>query len=157
MVLQAIAGTNYGSNTQLSARGTGTSLIETFFRFTLPTAPEGYALVGATMGVRTSTDPTAGSVDTFTFATVAGDWTEDGVTWANRPTAGGTTLGTLSGAGATNTPYSSAFDASSVQSLLGQTVSIRLAGNGSDNLRLWSSEAATAYRPVLTLNYEPIG
>ncbi|MET0861431.1 MAG: LamG-like jellyroll fold domain-containing protein [Microbacterium sp.] len=158
MVFQAIPTTNYGNDQQLSARGAGTSLIESFLRFTLPAAPAGYALSGATMAVRTSTDPTAGSVDTFTFAVVTGDWTESGVTWANRPTTVGSTLGTLTGATATNTAYSSTLSAAAVQALLGQTVSVRLSGNGTDNVRLWSTEAATAAnRPVLTLNYTPIG
>jgi hypothetical protein len=158
MVYQAIPSTNYGNDQQLSARGSGTSLIESFLRFTLPEAPAGYTLNSATLAVRTSTDPTATSVDTFTFAVVTGDWTEAGVTWANRPTTVGATLGTFSGAAATNTPYSSTLSVSAVQPLLGSTVSVRLAGNGTDNLRLWSTEAAaTANRPVLTLNYIPIG
>jgi fibronectin type 3 domain-containing protein len=158
MVFQVFPSTNYGNDQQLSARGVGTSQIESFLRFTLPAAPAGYALNSATLAVRTSTDPTANSVDTFTFAVVTGDWTEAGVTWANRPTTVGTTLGTLSGAATTNTPYSSTLSVSAVQPLLGSTVSVRLAGNGSDSLRLWSTEAATTtYRPVLTLNYTPIG
>ncbi|GHD45400.1 DNRLRE domain-containing protein [Mycetocola manganoxydans] len=158
MVFQATPTTNYGSDQQLSARGAGTSLIESFLKFSLPEAPAGYSLNSATVSVRTSTDPSAGSVDTFTLAVVTGDWTEAGVTWANRPTSVGQTLGTLSGASAVNSPYSSTLADPAVQSLLGQTVTMRLAGNGTDNLRLWSSEAAaSAYRPVLTLSYVPIG
>ncbi|GHD45404.1 hypothetical protein GCM10008097_14640 [Mycetocola manganoxydans] len=158
MVFQIAPSTNYGNDTQVSARGSGGSPTESFLRFTLPAAPAGHTLSGATLSTRTSTDPAAGSGDTFTFAVVTGTWTEAGVTWANRPTAAGATLGTFSGATATNSPYSSALSIGAVQPLLGQTVSVRLAGNGSDNVRLWSSEAATtAYRPVLTLTYTPIG
>ncbi len=158
MVFQAIPTTNYGNDQQLSARGSGPSLIESFMRFTLPAAPVGYALSSATLAVRTSTDPTSGSVDTFTFNVVTGDWTESGVTWTNRPTAIGATLGSLTGATATNTEYSSSLTAAEIAPLLGQTVSVRVGGNGTDNLRLWSSEASYApYRPVLTLNYTPNG
>ncbi|MFU8946728.1 LamG-like jellyroll fold domain-containing protein [Mycetocola zhadangensis] len=158
MVFQANAGTNYGNDQQLSARGTGTSLVESFLRFTLPSAPSGYALSSATMSVRTSTDPAANSVDTFTFAVVGGAWTEAGITWTNRPTTAQATLGTLSGTAATNSPYSSNLSIAAVSPLLGQTVSVRLASNGADNLRLWSTEApSTAYRPVLSLTFTPIG
>ncbi|MFU8946826.1 LamG-like jellyroll fold domain-containing protein [Mycetocola zhadangensis] len=158
MVLQATPTTNYGNDQQLSARGTGASMIESFLRFTLPQAPAGYTLNAASLAVRTSTDPAAGSVDTLTFAVVTGDWAESAITWANRPTVSTATLGTLSGATATNAPYTSALAVAAVQPLLGQTVSLRLVGNGSDNVRLWSTEAsATAYRPVLTLSYTPIG
>jgi hypothetical protein len=157
MVYQVAPTTNYGNDQQLSARGSGTSLIESFLRFALPAAPAGYSLSGATLAVRTSTDPIAGSVDTFTFATVTGTWTETGVTWANRPTTVGATLGTLAGATATNSAYSSALAVAAVQPLLGQTVSVRVAGNGPDNLRLWSTEATATYRPVLTLTYTPNG
>ncbi|AWB87296.1 DUF7594 domain-containing protein [Mycetocola zhujimingii] len=156
MVVQAAGGTNYGSNTQLSARGGGTAQIESFLHFDLPTAPIGYTLTGATFTVRTSTDPAAGSIDTFTLSTAADGWTEAGLTWNNRPTTSAQTMGTMGPMTATNTQYVGALSIETLGSLLGQTVSARFTGNGSDNVRLWSTESGTAsYRPMITLTYTP--
>jgi Fibronectin type 3 domain-containing protein len=155
MVYQAYPTTNYGSNTQLADSG-ATSQVQSFLKFAIPAAPTGTYLSGATLAVRTSTDPTAGSTSTHNLNIVTGTWDQGTVTWNTRPTAFGDLLGTITGATATNTPYTSTLSAASLQGLVGTTVSIALTTAGTDNLRLWSSEATTAsYRPLLTLVYTP--
>lgn len=154
MVYKNYPTTNYGSNTQLSSNA-GASVIESFLKFNVPAAPSGTVLSGATLSLRTSTDPTAGSADTHTLNLVnSGTWDQSTVTWNTRPTDLGAVLGTLSGATATNTPYTVTLDPSVLRTLVGTTVSMALSSTGTDNLRLWSSESTIAsYRPLLTLSY----
>ncbi|HWU46764.1 MAG TPA: DNRLRE domain-containing protein [Humibacter sp.] len=157
MVYQSNPTTNYGTNTQLSANG-GTNTVQSFLKFALPAAPAGTALTSATLRVRTSTDATAGSADPHAFRTATGDWSQSSVTWNTRPTSLGGTVGTLSGATATNTEYTVTLDAAQVAALLGGSATFALvADTGNvDNVRLWSDESATSsYRPLLTLTYTP--
>ncbi|WP_345068410.1 DUF7594 domain-containing protein [Leifsonia kafniensis] len=158
MVFKALPTTNYGSDTQLSSRGPDSnSPIESYLSFALPTAEPGTVLAGATLRLRTSTDAAAASADAHTLKLLAGAWTEEAVTWNNRPTGLGAALGTLSGASALNTNYQVVLDASQLAGLSGTTVSFALQSSaGSDNVRLWSNNSTTAsYRPLLTLSYEP--
>ena len=158
MVAGAAPTSNYATSNQLSSRGPGSSPSESFLKFALPEAPAGMALSGAVLSVRTSTDPTAGSADVHTFSVISAAWSEGTLTWNNRPTEAGSPVGTLSGATAVNTVYSSTWDAAVLQSRLGQTVSVKLSSVGADNLRLHSQNATSATnRPVLTLTYTPIG
>lgn len=155
MVYQALPTTNFGTDSQLSSRGAGgNSASESYLRFALPTAPAGTALSSATLTLRTSTDPSAGSADAHALRIVAGSWAESSVVWNNRPTGAGPDLGTVSGATATNTAYVTALNASTVNGYLGSAVSVALVSTGLDNLRLWSNNAPTAsYRPLLTLTF----
>jgi hypothetical protein len=159
MVAGAAPTANYGTSNQLSSRGPiGNTPSESFLKFALPAAPAGMALSGAVLSVRTSTDPTAGSADVHTMSVISTAWSESTIIWNNRPTEAGIALGTLSGATATNTAYSSNWDASVLQSRLGQTVSVKMTSTGGDNVRLNSQNGTTAsYRPILTLTYTPIG
>ncbi|MGO4301575.1 LamG-like jellyroll fold domain-containing protein [Leifsonia sp. RAF41] len=144
----------YGTTNQISSRFNTT--IESFLRFDLPAAPAGQVLTSATISVRTSTDPTAGSTDTHEFRLVNGAWDEATVTWNNRPTAVGSgVLGQLNGATALNTAYTATLSAADLAPLAGTSITLRLgSAAGSDNVRLWSREAPTAdYRPTLTLVY----
>lgn len=156
MVYKNYPTTNYGSNNQLSSNA-GASVIESFLKFAVPAAPAGTVLSGATLGVRTSTDATAGSADTHSLNLVnSGAWDQSTVTWNTRPTDLGAALGTISGATSTNTAYTATLDPAVLRTLVGTPVSIALSSTGSDNMRLWSSEAANAtYRPLLTLTYTP--
>ena len=155
MVLQSQPTLNQGASNQLSARGiNGAS--ESFLRFALPAAPAGRVLSSAVLSVRTSTDPTAGSVGVFPVTVLpGGSWSQSTVTWDTRPTGTGAAFGSLSGASATNSPYQVAGDAAALSGALGTAVTLRLGGGTtSDNVRLWSQEATTAsYRPVLTLTF----
>ncbi len=146
--------TNYGSDLQLSSRGAGTNVPTTsFLKFALPQAPAGTTLTSATITVRTSTDPTAGSTDVHTFTVVTGAWSESTVTWNTQPTGPGAVLGTLSGATAINTSYSSVWDISQLTPLAGTTVAVSLTDPGVDNIRLFSNNASATLRPYLTLVY----
>lgn len=155
MVYRSSPTTNYGSDTQLSSRGDGgNSPIESYLKFAIPAAPTGIVLSGATIRLRTSGDPTAGSLDSHTLRIVTGDWAESAVNWNNRPTGAGATLGAVSGATATNTAYTVPLNVAELSGLGGSTQSIALISTGLDNLRLWSNNAASAtYRPLLTLTY----
>ncbi|KAA9084082.1 DNRLRE domain-containing protein [Microbacterium radiodurans] len=156
MLSQAAPTTNYGSLNQISSRA-GASSVESLLSLPLPTAPAGTALTRATLSVRTSTDPTAGTLDATDFAVIPDTWNESTVTWSTRPTTSGTPLGRLGQAPATNTAYAVDLSATALQARLGSTATIRMTGAGADNLRLWSSEAATAsYRPVLALEFTPL-
>lgn len=155
MVYRINPTTNYGSDTQLSSRGDGgNSPIESYLKFAIPAAPAGLVLSSATIRLRTSGDPAAGSLDTHTLRVVTGDWTESTVNWNNRPTGAGATLGAVTGATATNTPYTVPLDTAALSGLVGSTQSFALVSTGTDNLRLWSNNAPSAtYRPLLTLTY----
>jgi hypothetical protein len=154
MVLKALPTTNFGSDNQLSSRGAGSSPIESYLKFAIPAAPAGTVLSGATLRVRTSTDPAAASADAHMFKLLSGEWTEGTVTWNNRPTGLGADLGGLTGATATNTAYTVTLDAAQLTSLAGTTVSVAMVSAGSDNLRLWSTNSTSVtYRPLLTLSY----
>lgn len=153
MVYQVNANSNYGSNNQLSSRG-GSSQIASYLAFNLPAAPAGTVLTGATLTVRTSTDPTAGSADAHALNLVAGGWGQSTITWNNRPTALGSQLGELTGATNPNTPQTIELTVAQLKDLVGSGVSMALTSAGNDNLRLWSNEAGnTTYRPLLTLTF----
>lgn len=158
MTAQSVPTTNLGSKEYLAARGAASSPQASFLSFPIPVAPAGSVLTSATLQVRTTTDPTSGSTDAFAYHLVNGTFSESSVTWNTRPTSLGATLGTLSGATALNTSYTTTLDASALARLTGQTVSIALVGDatGNDNVRLYSKEtASTTYRPLLTLTYTP--
>jgi fibronectin type 3 domain-containing protein len=155
MVAQSAPTTLYGSTNQLSARGTG-GTIESFIRLQLPAAPAGTVLTSVVLSVRTSNDSTAATTDSPQFRLVTGAWTEAAVNWSNRPTTTATgVLGTLTGATALNAPYTVALDAAGLSSFLGQTVTLRMSGSSGDNVRLWSAEASSSYRPTLRLSFSP--
>ena len=71
----------------ISARGTS-GTIESYLRFTLPAAPAGTELTGATLRLTTSTDTTAASTDAHTLSLMTGSWSEQSTTWNTRPTTG---------------------------------------------------------------------
>lgn len=146
------ATTNYGTGTQLSSRGTPE--LQTYLRYALPSLPSGATLTGATLRVRTSGDATAGSTDSFAVGVLSGSWSEASTTWTNRPSGVGSSIGSLSGATAVNSTYTATLDAAQLQSLMGASTSLAMTSTGSDNVRFWSREYATAnYRPTLTLTY----
>jgi fibronectin type 3 domain-containing protein len=151
--------TNVGTENQISAVGGGTP-VEAFLKFNLPTPPPGTVLSGVSLALRTSTDPSAASVDSFDIHVSTGAWTETGVTWNNRPTGVADKFGTLTGTTALNTVYPVTGDPAALRGLGGSPVTLRIsgaAGAGSDNLRVWSREASASLRPALTLTYSPQG
>ncbi|MCX4697558.1 LamG-like jellyroll fold domain-containing protein [Streptomyces sp. NBC_01373] len=147
-------GTNYGTSTSLAVRGTSAYL--SYLRFPLPAAPSGTELTSAVLRLRTTSLSTAGSADSFDVVPVTGDWTETGVTYANRPALSPTVLGTLAAPDAVSTDYEVALDTGGLDSLLGSTTSVALTSAGTDALWLWSGEyGTTEYRPELVLTFSP--
>ncbi len=156
MVAQASSSTNYGSANYLSTRSGGTTALVSYLSFDLPAAPEGTVLTSAVLQVRTTTDSTSGSAESHTVNLVSGSWSEGSVTWANRPTNLGATVGTISGFANANATYQTSLTAAQLNGQTGSTVSLAVTASGSDNLRFWSKESTTAsYRPVLVLTYGP--
>ncbi|MEE4495644.1 LamG-like jellyroll fold domain-containing protein [Streptomyces sp. BE230] len=145
------ANTVYNDN-QLASRGTTPYL--GYLRFALPAAPAGQELKSARLAFRTSSDSTAGSAEPHTLVPVTGTWTESAVTYDTRPSLAATALGTISGATAVSTDYSVELNAPALGGALGSAYSLALTGSGTDSLRIWSSEVATAaYRPQLVLTF----
>ncbi|WP_326734372.1 LamG-like jellyroll fold domain-containing protein [Streptomyces sp. NBC_01022] len=145
------ANTTYNDN-QLASRGTTPYL--GYLRFALPAAPAGQELKSARLAFRTSSDSTAGSAEPHTLVPVTGAWTESAVTYDTRPSLAATALGTISGATAVSTDYSVELNAPALGGALGSAYSLALTGSGTDSLRIWSSEVATAaYRPQLVLTF----
>lgn len=145
------ANTTY-DDTQLASRGTTPYL--GYLRFALPAAPAGQQLRSARLTFRTSSDATAGSAEPHTLVPVTGAWTESAVTYNTRPSLATTVLGTISGATAVSTDYSVELNAPVLGGALGSAYSFALTSSGTDSLRIWSGEVATAaYRPQLVLTF----
>ncbi|WP_327267943.1 DNRLRE domain-containing protein [Streptomyces sp. NBC_01218] len=139
-------------DTQIASRGT-TAYVG-YLRYDLPAAPAGQVLKGARIDFRTSSDSTAGSVESHQVVPVTGAWTESTVTYNTRPALGATALGTITGASAVSTDYSVELDAPALGGALGSATSLALTNTGTDSLRIWSSEVSTAaYRPQLVLTF----
>jgi hypothetical protein len=151
-VNQGAPSVNYGSDTSLVSRGT--SGYSSYLRFPLPQAPAGRHLVKATLVIRTTTIPTAGSVDAHQVSAVMSPWSETGTTWSTRPTVSATALGTLTGATALGTTYSVNLDPSGVGALLGAEANLAITSTGTDTLWFASREATTnSQRPRLVLEF----
>ncbi|MEU6883296.1 LamG-like jellyroll fold domain-containing protein [Streptomyces sp. NPDC046712] len=145
-------GTNYGTSSSLAVRGT--AAYESYLRFTLPAAPAGTVLKSARLAVKTTTMTGAGSADSQSVVPVTGAWTEDGLTYNNRPTLGSGPIGTLSGATDGSAIYSAALDTSAISAALGGSYSVALTSTGTDPLWLWSTEATAAEgTPQLVLTF----
>ena len=149
--------TNYGTANYLGSRsGVWTS----FLRYQLPASPSGKKLVGATLSVQTTSDPTAVSTGTHQVTIGSDSWSESTLTWNNKPSAGTTVLGTLSGLSANNTDYSAALDASALAAAYpaaGGQLSLAVSSTATDGAMFGSREFSTAAgRPELTLTYAPV-
>lgn len=144
--------TNYGTSSSLASRGT--SGYATYMRFVLPAAPAGKTLTGATLKLTTSTDATAGTIDPQTISIASDAWVESTLTWANRPAVTGPTLGTLSGATAVSTAYTTTLTPAGLAALLGGNATISVTASGTDSFWFWSSNySGAAARPTLTLTF----
>jgi large repetitive protein len=153
LVAENNAAKAYGTVNYLVARGGVGAANISYLAFDVPAAPAGKTLTGATLRVRTTTDSASASGDSFALRLVSGAWSESTVNWTTRPTALGSTVGTLTGARALNTSYDVTLDAAALRALAGSNVTVAMVGSGTDNVRLWSREAAAASRPVLTFTY----
>ena len=151
-VTEATPTVNAGGDSQLWAKRTPGQ--QAFLLVDVPAAPAGTVLKSASVSLRTSSDPTAGSAGQFRLDLVTGDWTEMGVTWNNRPTTVGAKLATVTPATVSSTRFDTDLDVSKLQDSVGKTVTIRLSSDSSDdNLRIGSAESGTAYRPIITFTF----
>jgi hypothetical protein len=150
---EAAPGTNYGTSVSLAARGTATAYVP-YLRFSLPTAPSGQVLTGATLQIRTSGETFAGSASTFSVQQASDSWTETGLTWNNRPSLSGGSIGTLPANTVRNTVYQIPLSVSAVQAMLGTSATLALTSTGTDSLWFSSRNHANAsYRPKLLLTF----
>jgi chitodextrinase len=152
---QGATADNYATSASLSSRGNLGA--NTFMRFNLPKLPSGQKLTGATLQYRTTTLSSAGSAEPHTIRPASNTWDESTVTWFNQPPIDNTkTLGTIN-ASAADTQYTTNLSAAQLQPLLGSSTTLAINNAGTDSLWIWSSNhPATAYRPVLTLTFEPL-
>jgi lysophospholipase L1-like esterase len=143
--------TNRGSSASLCARGNGAA---SFLRFNLPVGPAGKRLVGATLRVHTTYDPSAGSPDTQQIRLGTDSWSESTLTWNTRPSLAGAVLGTFR-AGSFDTPATSVLDVAALGPRLGTTTSLVVtAPTGTNDLWFFSRDYGdTSKRPRLTLTF----
>lgn len=145
-------GTNLGTSASLGSRGTPAGA--SFLRFVLPAVPAGMRLESAHLLVRTTTDPTAVTVDPHAVSLASDTWTESTVTWSTRPAVTGPVLGVLAQAPALDTPYEVALDAAVLQGLAGAPVTLALTSSGTDGLYVRSSDyGSVGARPQLRLTW----
>jgi hypothetical protein len=148
---QGAPAVKFGTSSSLAAQGTPAATA--YLKFTLPAAPAGTTLRSATLKVRTSNNPVAGSATAHAVRLAGNGWTEGGLVWTNRPAATGATLGSLTGRAA-NTAYSTALSATALRPQLGKQVTVAVTGTGADGLWFWSrNHANPGYRPQLVLNF----
>lgn len=150
-VYQSAPNNNYGTNTQLWARGTSGQ--QSFLKFDLPANPAGKSIQSATLQLRTSTDTIAGSADSMEVHIVSGSWNAATLTWNNRPTNAGAKLGATPPIADLNTAFSVDLAGSPMNAWADRTMALRISGDGSDSLRMWSNDARSNYRPVLVVTY----
>lgn len=140
-VNQGATNTNYGTSPYLAVRGS--LAYETYLRYNLPAAPDGFVLQSAELRVRTTTQSFAASTDSHDVRPITGAWTETGATYNNRPAIANTVLGTLPPVSGLNTDYTIPLDAGWLAGRLGQTVNLAMTSEGTDNVWLWSREHAS--------------
>ncbi|MGW5846575.1 CBM96 family carbohydrate-binding protein [Streptomyces sp. NPDC055254] len=149
---QGAPSTANGAATSLAVRGT--SLYETYLRFTLPAAPAGQVLKSASLQVKTTTQVGAGTADTVSVVPVTGTWSGAGTTFNTKPTLGTTPLGSIAGVPDGSAIHNVELDTAAVSAVLGSSYSMGLTSTGTDPLWIWSSEASAAdAAPQLVLTF----
>ncbi len=144
--------TNYGTSSTLMSRGSIGAV--SYLRFTVPAAPAGKTLTGATLTFRTTTDVNAGSLETHTVSVASNTWDELTLTWANKPAITGPVAGTIAAGTAVSTAYVTTLDPSALAPFVGAQGTLSITNTGTDSLYFWSSNSVTAsYRPLLTLTF----
>ncbi|WP_069811703.1 LamG-like jellyroll fold domain-containing protein [Streptomyces sp. TP-A0874] len=138
-VNEAAPNANHGTHQQLAVRGSPGYV--SYLRFALPDAPPGQQLKAATLRVRTSSDAAAGSTDDIRIVPVTGRWSESETTYGSRPALAEEPLGTLRGATATSTTYSTALDTGALTAALGEDLDLALTCEGGDSLWLYARES----------------
>ncbi|MBB2899564.1 hypothetical protein FHR75_000352 [Kineococcus radiotolerans] len=142
----------YGSDPLLVSR-TGPGA-RAYLRFALPSAPAGKVLTGATLRVRTASDPMAASSVAHRVRLASNVWKEASLNWNNRPGASGAILGEVAAGAKVNSSYDVALATAPISSVLGTNQTVAIDALGADSLWLWSSENADRnLRPQLVLTW----
>jgi hypothetical protein len=143
--------TNYGTSSSLIVDGD--PLQQALLRFTLPAAPYGLHLTGATLTVRSTSSTSATSVDTVSVKFADDTWTESTVTYNDRPAVGAESLGTFPAFAAISTSYAASLDPALLAGRSGATT-LALTMTGGDSALFYSKEYGSASaRPTLVLQY----
>ncbi|MBB2899570.1 hypothetical protein FHR75_000358 [Kineococcus radiotolerans] len=143
-------GTNFGTSAQMTSRGSIGAVA--YLRFDLPAAPAGTRLLGATLRLRTASDSLAGSVEPAPVRLTPGAWEETTLTWRDRPTPGPVVVGTVPAGTVPEQPIAVELTPGALTP--GTTVTLAIAGEGTDSLTVWTREQSRALaRPVLDLQY----
>ncbi|MFJ1899026.1 hypothetical protein [Streptomyces sp. NPDC088115] len=122
-------------------------------RFQLPAASAGQRPGNVRLGLRTSSDPTAGPVGSHLPVPATGAGAGSAVTYDSRPSLAPTVPGTISGA-SRSTGHSVERDAPDPGGALGPAYSSAPAGDGADSLRIRPGDVATAaHGPQLVLTF----
>ncbi len=152
-VNEAVPGANYGRSSSLASRGELGYI--SYLRFEIPAAPEGKEVSSAVLRVRTTNDSFAGSAEMHTVQLTSGSWSEDGVTWSNRPElADDDVLGAFAPGSQPGTVVDAVLTAAEFDRLTGEEAGLAVTGSDGDSLWFWSSNHATAsFRPQLVLTY----
>jgi mannan endo-1,4-beta-mannosidase len=158
--LTAIADTYIDSaNPNLTAGGTNTTLYvgaspvrTTFLKFDL-TPLAGKTISTVTLKFKTTSDPNAGSVDSLTLKLVSDVlWKERYMSYNNTVAVSPTVLGIVPANSAPNTWYEITLAAAPLQQNFGGLLSVAIEATGSDDLLLYSREAADQPQLVITYN-----
>ncbi|WP_417234435.1 LamG-like jellyroll fold domain-containing protein [Arthrobacter sp.] len=153
MVNQGAVNANYGSSNQLASRGSLGYV--SYLKFELPKTPTGTHLSRARLSIRTTTSSFAGSQEAHQVRLGSNDWTENSITWGNRPELVGLPMGEFPAGTNPNTAYSIELATSGLTGVNGPAT-LAVTNLGTDNLWFWSTEqAAESYRPALELTYLP--
>jgi len=88
-IQQASANTNFGSSSSLFVNPTSGAAMRSLILFTLPTLPANCTVTAATLQLHNSSVGSGRSIDVYQ---ANASWTENGVTWNNRPGQTGTAV-----------------------------------------------------------------
>ncbi|WP_406447667.1 hypothetical protein OG782_02150 [Streptomyces sp. NBC_00876] len=120
----------------------------------VPAPAAGQVLRSARLILRTSPHSTAGPARSRPRVPVTGARTEPAATRTTRPSLASTVPGTISGATAVSTGYAVEPNTPAPGGALRSASSLALTSSGTDSLRVWSGEVATAaHRPQLVLTF----
>jgi Glycosyl hydrolase family 71 len=142
--------TNFGGTSSLASRGTVGAA--SYLRFAIPAPPAGKTLRSATLQLRSW----AGSAVSHPVRLVSGNsWSELAITWDTRPALSATTLGAVPAGSGPGQTVRVSLGVAPVAAAGGASVTLAVAGQGTDNLWFWSrSRAGAGYQPLLVLTYQ---
>jgi len=151
-VEQAAPTKNHGGGSSLAVDGMPG--MAAYLKFTLPAAPAGKTLVGASLRTKTTAESFAGSPNAYTVGIAGSSWTETTLTWGNRPATTTASIGTLTSP-TPNTVHTATLSASGLRASLGQQVTLVISGASGDGVFIGSRTNTSAdSRPQLILTFQ---